>query len=56
MISPVVDLSGAVFFTVGPIAFLMPSNIPLMLLLSEAVWMLSQSWSQKLLAQRLAVH
>lgn len=55
MTSPVVDFRGTVLFWVGPIAVLMPSDIPLMFPVIAAVWMVSLSSVQKSLAQRLAV-
>ena len=44
--SPVLDFKGAVFLVAFQVACLMPSYMPLMLPVSEACWMLSESWSQ----------
>ena len=55
MISPDFVFSGAVFFMVGPVAFLIPSYMPLIFPVSDDVWMLWQSCSQYLFAQWRAV-
>ena len=46
MTSPDFVFSGAVFFIVGPVAFLIPSYMPLTFPVSDDVWMLWQSCSQ----------
>ena len=55
MTSPDFVFSGAVFFIVGPVAFLNPSYMPLIFPVSDDVWMLWQSCSQYLFAQWRAV-
>ena len=55
MTSPDFVYSGAVFFIVGPVAFLIPSYMALVFSVSDDVWMLRQSCSQQLFAQWRAV-
>ena len=56
MISPVLDLSGAVLVGVGPVAFFMLSYIPLAFPVSAADCILVQRFSEYVLAQWRAVY
>ena len=42
MTSPDLDFKGVVFLILGPVAFLIPSYMPLTLLVSAASWMVLQ--------------